>query len=486
MQLTSKIAIGAGVVVCAMAAIYGYAYYKYPPRRAEPTPVAAATPAPATPAPAAPAPAAQTPAAQTPTAQTPAPAVPPAAEAAATPPTTRMFYQRCVEGPFPTPEDAERRNADCSRAIIGRELTPDELALARLVRGSARAALGEKVMASDDYLEALRRYDSLIDSQNADALNLFRRAVASDAVGKTDKALDDFNQAIRLDPQATLAFLGRGVLLATRKRSYERAIADFNKVLALEPTNVLALIRRGEAFSQLGESGHGLADLDRAVALAPTSSEAYFQRGVIHSRRNETVAALADYTAALERNPRNVEALTSRAAIHSVDRKFDLAIRDLDAAVIIDRHNPVAFFNRGYTRFALAEYPKAIADYTSAIALEPGFGLAYNNRCLARAIAGQDLLQALADCDTALKLMPANLDVRDTRGFIYLKLGDPALALNEYEAALQIDPNRAAALFGRGLARIGMGDAKGGEGDQAAARTLNPEVDQQFAFYGLK
>lgn len=397
-----------------------------------------------------------------------------------------MSYQRCVQGAFPTPEDAERRNADCSRAIISRELTPDELALARLIRGSARAALGDKAMARDDYLEALKRYDGLIDSQNPDALNLFRRAVAADATGNTDKALGDFNQAIGLDPQAAMAFLGRGVLLATRKRSYERAIADFDKVLALEPDNVLALIRRGEAFGQIGNTGHGLVDLDRAIALAPHSSDAYFQRGLIRSRRNETAAALADYNAALERNPRNVEALTSRAAIYSFDRKIDLAIRDLDAAIAIDKNNPVAFFNRGYARFALDDYPKAIADYTSAIELEPGFGLALNNRCLTRAIAGQDLLQALADCDNALKLMPANLDVRDTRGFIYLKLGDAALALNEYENALQIDPNRAVALFGRGLARIRTGDVKGGEGDQAAARTINPEVDEQFAFYGLK
>ncbi len=128
---------------------------------------------------------------------------------------------------------------------------------------------------------------------------------------------------------------------------------------------------------------------------------------------------------------------------------------------------------------------RSYSDYTAAIELDENFGSAYNNRCLTRAIAGQDLLQALADCDVALRLMPVNLDVRDTRGFIYLKLGDPALALNEYNAALQRDPNRATALFGRGLARIRSGDIRGGEGDQAAARTVNPEVDQQFAVFGL-
>jgi tetratricopeptide (TPR) repeat protein len=176
----------------------------------------------------------------------------------------------------------------------------------------------------------------------------------------------------------------------------------------------------------------------------------------------------------------------SRAAVYSREGKLDLAIGDLNAAIVINNRNANAFYNRGYAHFAKAEYQKAIADYSSAIGIDENFGLAYNNRCLARAVAGQDLLKALADCDVALKLMPVNLDVRDTRGFIYLKLGDAALALNEYNAALASDPNRATALFGRGLAKIRTGDIAGGEADQAAARRINPEVDKEFSVYGLK
>lgn len=406
----------------------------------------------------------------------------PAADA---PPTTGALYYKCVRGIFPTPDDAERRNADCSSAILTHELSPEQVALARLVRGSARMVLGAEAVSGDDYTDALKRYDGMIDSQNSEALNLFRRAAAEDARGNTGKALDLYREAVRLDSGTTLAFLERGVLLAGHKRSYERAIEDFDEVLALEPDNVLALIRRGHAYSQLGQTARGLVDLDRAIALAPSSSQAYFFRGMIHARRNETGAALGDYDAAVQRFPRNVDALASRAAIYSLDGRLDLAIRDLDAAIAINDRNPIIFYNRGYAFFAKAEYQKAIDDYTSAIDLDENFGLAYNNRCLTRVVAGQNLVKTLADCDVAPRLMPINLDVRDTRGFIYLKLGAAALALNEYNLALETDLNRATSLFGRGLAKIRTGDISGGEGDQAAARRINRKVDREFNVYGL-
>lgn len=90
------------------------------------------------------------------------------------------------------------------------------------------------------------------------------------------------------------------------------------------------------------------------------------------------------------------------------------------------------------------------------------------------------------DCDTAQKLMPLNLDVRSTRGFIFLKLGDPQLALHEYNAILALDPNRAIALYGRGLARAAIGKVREGESDKAAARALLPEVAEAFAPFGLR
>jgi tetratricopeptide (TPR) repeat protein len=432
-------------------------------------------------APPAPRPAAPSAASSTASSQTPAasPGAPAAGDLSA-----KQAYDDCVTGRFPTQADAQRRAATCSQALQSRQLKPDEIALARLVRGIARTALGDKALAGEDYVEAVQRYDRLVDPANPDSLALYRRAVALDASGQTDKALEDYSAAIKADPKSSLAFLGRGVLLAVRKRAYDRAIADFDRVLALEPDNVEALVSRGDAFSLLGDPGRAMADLNRAVALAPGNATVLVARGQVESRRGNLAGAMRDYEAALKADPRNAGAMIDLAAIHSMQGRPKPAIELLDRAIAIDDRNPLAFYNRGYAEFALKQYDKAIADYSTAIELDPRLGLAYNNRALSRAVAGSDLTAALTDSEEALKLLPLNLQVRDTRGFIYLKLGDPALALNEYNAALTIDPNRALSLYGRGLARIRMGDAAG-KGDQEAALTINPEVAADFAAYGL-
>lgn len=451
MRLSTKLLITAAAFVAGGTGIYAFAYHLYPP-----------------------------PTVRDRQAATPAPAAAPAG------PSVAQLYDDCVRGAWPTIKDAEARAAACSKALGTRQLKPAEIALARLTRGIARTMLGDKALAAEDYSEALKHYDGVIDPKNPDALNLYRRATSLHAVGETDRALSDYNDAIRVDPNNSLVYLGRGVLLATRKRAYDRAIEDFDKVLVLQPDNVDALIARGNAYSQLGDNGRALADLDRAIALAPDNAQAYVVRGLANNRRGQKQLAMQDYDAALQRAPRYPQALANRAALYAEERKYDLALRDLDASISSDPDNPVAYYNRGYAHFAKHDYDKALADYDAAIKLDPTMGLAYNNRCLIRAITGKDLVAGIQDCDTAQKLLPLNLDVRDTRGFIFLKLGDPRLALNEYNAALDVDPNRPLALYGRGIARIMTGQTREGEGDKAAALTLDPEVAEQFAIYGLK
>ncbi len=280
-------------------------------------------------------------------------------------------YADCTKPSWPTIDDAESRAIACSRALQSKALSPDGVALARLARGAARYALGEKLIASEDYREALRHYDGAIDPRNPDALALYHRGVAHDGLGNTDRALSDLNEAIRLDSAKALPYFERGELLARRSRAFARAIDDFNRALELQPGNVDALMARGAAYSELGQQARAIADLDRAVQLAPGSSEAHHSRAVAFGRVGDSKRALEDYDAALKLNAGNVGALVDRAGLQASLKNYELAIQDLDAAISISADGAAAHYNRGFAHFARGDYDKAITDYSMAIALDP-------------------------------------------------------------------------------------------------------------------
>ena len=84
-----------------------------------------------------------------------------------------------------------------------------------------------------------------------------------------------------------------------------------------------------------------------------------------------------------------------------------------------------------------------------------------------------------------MKLKPDYINALDSRGFVQLRLGKYDEAIADYDAALQIDPNKVASLYGRGMAKRRKGDYAAGNIDIAAAKAKKPTVTAEFARYGL-
>ena len=374
----------------------------------------------------------------------------------------------------------------CTLAIDAKDLKGRDLAAAHLNRGQAYRAVGDQARASADYSAAIKLFDESTKTATLNSNQFMQRGIAHHALDDTERALSDYDEAIRLDTGNALAHVDRGILIATRKADIRKAIGDFDRALALVPDNVDTLILRGNAYTTVGENGRALADLDRAVDLSPENPRAFMVRGLVNARLGDMQRAFADYNMALSIDPKYVDALVNRAAIFSMEGNTDKALADLNQAVELQPDHALANYNRGYANFARQDYDTAIADYSRAIKADGRMSWAFNNRCLTRMVVGHDLTEALSDCDEALKLQPDNVQTRETRGFVFLKLGEKDIALREYDTALRSDPDRPLALFGRGLILVAKGDFKNGETDKSAARALMPSVDRQFASYGLK
>ena len=86
--------------------------------------------------------------------------------------------------------------------------------------------------------------------------------------GKTDKAMENFNRAIQLDPQRAGGYLGRGNTYNILGQ-YEEAVADYNKAISINPDQAEAYANRAIAYSHLKAYEKAIADYEKCLELNP-------------------------------------------------------------------------------------------------------------------------------------------------------------------------------------------------------------------------
>ena len=92
----------------------------------------------------------------------------------------------------------------CTNAIKSGKLGGKDLAVAFAIRGSAYRARGELKLAIQDYDQAIK-----LNAKDADIF--FRRGIAHGISGDADLAIDDFDRAIKLAPDHVGALYSRGL-----------------------------------------------------------------------------------------------------------------------------------------------------------------------------------------------------------------------------------------------------------------------------------
>jgi lipoprotein NlpI len=163
------------------------------------------------------------------------------------------------------------------------------------------------------------------------------RANAYDRTGQTDRAIQDYNQAIRLDPNYAAAFNNRANAYR-EKTEFDRAIQDYDQAIEIQPNYAIALNNRGICYYAKMQYDRAIQEFDRAIRVDPNNAFAFNNRGNAFSRKGELDHALQDYDQAIRTNPKYGK----------------------------------AFFNRGRANlFAAGRAPSALADFSQATTLDP-------------------------------------------------------------------------------------------------------------------
>ena len=280
-----------------------------------------------------------------------------------------------------------------------RPANPPGTAGAFLDRGILFAIRGDWELAIADFTEAIK-----LDSTLATAW-LFRGRAFIASVSRMLSVEEDFSDFIAIAEDAK-------DITAEQRAGYNKAIADYSQAIRLDPNLAPAYRDRGVAYSYSGDYDNALVDFNQALRLNPNDPAVYRERGNVYGFKGDDTRCLADYNRAINVNPNYASVYVNRGNVYGRQGDNNRAIADYTYAIRLNPNELLAYTNRGLTYLDEKRYDQAIADFNQAIRLNATYDNAYFGRSIAYYYKG-DLNRAIADCEMVLRINPNDTDAKN-------------------------------------------------------------------------
>ncbi len=211
----------------------------------------------------------------------------------------------------------------------------------------------------------------------------------------------------------------------------------------------------GSALFNRGSIDEALKEFLLAVKLGPNNAETHMCLGAAYSRKGMLDKAVEHYSSALLLNPFNWEADYGLGVTYINMGRLDEGIEQLETSLRLkpdfaDAHKDicVAYMLKGVL-------DKAIEHCQDAVRLTPNDSYAHYKLALAYKKNGS-IYDAIGEYKIALSLMPTAAAHNDL-GMLYDSVGMPDKAVEQYQAAIEQQPDFAKAYNNLGIVYAKMG-----------------------------
>jgi tetratricopeptide (TPR) repeat protein len=194
--------------------------------------------------------------------------------------------------------------------------------------------------------------------------------------------------------------------------------------------------------------------LTEKINLSPNNAVSYFTRGRLYSYMQNSELAIADFTKSVELN--NDELYTwlsySRRGIeYFLQNKFELAL--LDYNYVIDNDKSTIFGGNAAIHYDFRGFIKdELLDYSGAI----------------------------EDFNKAIEIEPDNADYYDNRAWVQNEMENYQSALEDFTKAIELEPNNAIHYYGRSWIKEDLNDNINAIEDLKIAIKLDPNYFQAY------
>ena len=270
---------------------------------------------------------------------------------------------------------------------------------ARKLRGDLHFSRGDLDKAMADYAELRPERTNALGARTAPRpppTELFSVAfdhlrIAGDAMAKgdLDSALNHYNIVLAMDvpyDYASSAVQNRGNIYR-RQRDDERALRDYEQAIRLNPRNAGAYVNRGVILADRGDHEAAIQDFDEAIRFNPKLPEAFYNRAMSFAANNDWESATRDFNEAVQLEPDSAVLRAGRGELFLAQKKLKEARADFQAALRIDRKSPAAWLGLARLEYQAQHFTTAGAHLDKLIALQPDVPMALNLSAWLRATA---------------------------------------------------------------------------------------------------
>jgi tetratricopeptide (TPR) repeat protein len=211
------------------------------------------------------------------------------------------------------------------------------------------------------------------------------------------------------------------------KRTYpdlQRAIEEFQRAIALDPGHARAYAGLADAYSLIYQYGKAEKAARQALALDGSLPEAHASLGFILMHAHwDWAAADRHLQRSIELDPRYAPARHWHAIYLEIMGEGEEAVAEARSALGIEPRSSVYALGVGYRLFWARRYPEAISQLRAVLETHPGTGSAhyYLGRCYVE-IGRFEL--AAARFARAAELDPRNRNVDGARAYLAARAGN--------------------------------------------------------------
>jgi tetratricopeptide (TPR) repeat protein len=264
----------------------------------------------------------------------------------------------------------------------------------------------------------------------------FKRAEAYINQGDIDRAIAEFAEALRLDPNLAVAKENLGIMYYNRgldnykKGNSDQAISDLSEAITFYPNNAAFYDTRGTIYATNKNNDKAIDDFTEVIRIAPTM-KAYYSRSWGYDDKSERYRLAGDERNFYKYINLRIKDIEDALKIAPADDKWVPQMREqLESALNIRDHN----------EFTIKSiFKKKMNDANEVIRRDPNNAQAYCDRAVAYSALG-NFAQAIADFTKAISLSPSNYMWYQARGWEYGRSGDHKQAIEDYKMSLQLNP----------------------------------------------